>query len=163
MATRSSAAQRRAQQQAAAARQANVAQLRAHRRATYGPYRLADVRTWFSWQWLCGLAALAIVAALPAMLGDGPVAETVWLVAVAIGLIVWAIWLAALHVAQAQARRAVAAQAALVHQHAQAEAARLAAERAAYLAPRQVGNTWRHGACTVNHRTYEAAQRCRRG
>jgi hypothetical protein len=163
MASRSTAAQRQIQQQAAAQQRAHVAQLRAERRATYGPYRVADVRTWFGWQWFWGLGALAVVAALPAMLGDGPIAQIVWLIAVAPGLIAWGVWVARLHAAQAPARQAAAARAALAYQQAQAEAARLAAERAAYLTPRQVGNTWRHGACAVNHRTRDAALRCRQG
>lgn len=125
--------------------------------------RQADVRTWFGWQWFWAFAALAIVAALPAVLGDGPIAEVVWLIAVALGLVMWGIWVVRRHAAEAPARRAAAARAALAFQQAQAEAARLAAERTAYLAPRQIGTAWRHGACVVNHRTPDAALRCRRG
>src|SRR4051794_10451146 len=167
MTSRSAAAQRRAQRQvaadAAAQQRAHVAHVRAQRRASYGPYRVADVRTWFGWQWFCGLTALTVVAALPAILGDGPIAQIVWLIAVALGLVAWGIWLAQRHAGQAPARQAAAAHAALAFQGAQAEAARLAAERTAYLAPRQVGNAWRHGACPIDHRTVDAALRCRRG
>src|SRR3954452_23157875 len=91
MTSRSAAAQRRAQRQvaadAAAQQRAHVAHVRAQRRASYGPYRVADVRTWFGWQWFCGLTALTVVAALPAILGDGPIAQIVWLIAVALGLV----------------------------------------------------------------------------
>lgn len=157
------AAQRHAQAVAAAQRRTQVAHQRAQRRATYGSYRFADVRTWFSWQWLLAILALGVIVVLPVSLGDGPAAETVWLVAVGLGVLAWGTRVAQLSAAQAPARRAAAEHAARTEQAAQAEAARRAAEQAAYLAPRQVGNAWRHGQCTVNHRTLDAAQRCRRG
>jgi hypothetical protein len=106
---------------------------------------------------------LAIVAALPGMLGDGPGAETIWLIAIAAGLGAWGMWLGRLHTAQAPARRAAIDQAQHERRRELAEQARRAEEHAAYLAPRQVGNAWHHGACTINHRTHAAAQRCRLG
>lgn len=158
-----SAAQRRAQAAAAAEHRAYVARKRAQRRATYGPFKLADARTWFSWHWLGAIIALGVVAALPSMLGDGPIAETIWLVAVVIGVSAWGIWVVQLHSAQAPTRRAAAQQATFARQQAEAEAARRAGAYAAFIAPRQIGRAWHHGNCTINHRTYDAAARCRRG
>jgi len=169
------AARRRAHQQAVAAQHhAQVARNRSQRRATYGAYSVADMRTWFFWHWVAALIAIAVAAALPTMIGDGPTAEDAWLIAMVLGLAVWGTWVSRLHAAQAPARRAAAeraaldrqraeAEAALARQQAAVEAARRAAEYAAYMAPKQVGNAWHHGACTINHRTWDVASRCRRG
>jgi hypothetical protein len=154
-----SAAQLNAQAAAAAQRRTHIDGQRAQRRATFGSYRVADARTWFFWQWLLALAALSAVAVLPLAVGDGPTAEKIWLVAVASGVLMWAIRLAQVHAAQAPSRRAATEHAARAEQTALADAAR----RAAYLAPRQIGNTWRHGQCAVNHRTRDVALRCNRG
>lgn len=168
-------AQRRAAQSAAAAAHRNqVTANRAQRRATYGPYKVADVRTWYCWHWLLGIVGLLLVLALPAMIGDGPSAQAVWAISVGLGVLVWVAWVVRLHVEQAPARRQAAAQAAWVRQQTEAAEAharhqaqlvanRRAAEYAAYMAPKQVGNVWRHGGCPVNHRTRDVAVRCTRG
>lgn len=161
------AAQRRAQAAALAEQQAirraEVVRARLRRRTLYGPYRIADVRTWFSGQWLLSLAALAVVIALPAMLGDGAAEQAVWLAAVAVGILVWGVWVARLHASQAPERRAAVEEMAQVRREADAAAARQAAEHAAYMAPRQVGNSWHHGACVINHRSADTAARCGKG
>jgi hypothetical protein len=168
-------AQRRARQSAAtAAHRAQVAANRAQRRETYGAYKVADVRTWFSWHWLLGIVGLLLALALPGMIGDGPNAQAVWAIAVGAGIVVWVAWVVRLHAEQAPARRQAAAHAASARQQAEAaeaqarhqaqlEAARRAAEYAAYMAPKQVGTVWRHGGCPVNHRTRDVAARCTRG
>jgi hypothetical protein len=121
-----SAAQRHAPTASAAQQRAQVAHKRAQRRATYGSYRVADVRTWFSWQWLWALIALVVVTALPLTFGDGPAAEVVWIIALTIGVLLWGIWVARLHAAQSPARQAGAQNAALTPQLAHVEAARRA-------------------------------------
>src|SRR5689334_12310128 len=111
------------------------------------------------WAVLIAIVVLLVIAGLPAILNDGPVAEGIWIAALLAGLLAAAIrW-----TLDAPARRAKAQAAALAQQQAQMEAARLAAERAEWLAPRRVGNAWHHGACTINHRTYDTAARCTRG
>ncbi|HEV7192167.1 MAG TPA: hypothetical protein VGN35_03100 [Jatrophihabitantaceae bacterium] len=102
---------------------------------------------------------VVVVLALPVMLKDGPVAEGIWLGAILAGLIVAAIRWAD----DAPARRQRAQAAALARRQAQIEAARRAAEHAAWLAPKRIGNARHHGGCTTNHRTYDTAARCTRG
>lgn len=158
---RAQAAARAAQRQASAAR---VADARAKRQYLYGPVRLNDPRTWHSGHTVLFLVALAVVFALPAMVGDGPVAIGVWAIAVCAGLIAWMVWLA---------RRVAAERPAFAARRQQYDDVRFAAEREraaaiaahqAYLALRQVGpNVWTHGACTINHRSPDTASRCTRG
>lgn len=81
--------------------------------------------------WGIALRAVAVIVviALPTILSDGPVVEGVWIAALLAGLVVavirWAL--------DAPVRRAKAHAGAVARQQAQAEAARLAAERAIWL------------------------------
>lgn len=103
--------------------------------------------------------AVVVVIALPTILNDGPVVEGVWIAALLAGLVVAVIrW-----TLDAPVRRAKAQAGAVARQQAQTEVARLAAERAIWLAPKRIGKVWHHGNCSVNHRTYDTAARCSRG
>lgn len=154
-------AARTAQREAAAAR---VAEARAKRHYLYGPVRLSDPRTWHSGQTVLLLVALAVVFALPTMVGDGPVASGIWALAVCVGLIAWMVWLARHSAADRPALAARRQQYADAQLAAERERAAAIAAHQAYLAPRQVGpNVWSHGACTINHRSSDTARRCTRG
>ena len=157
------AAQRQAQAARRAANQRRVSAARAERHARYGAFKAQDPRTWHTEQTILALILLIIVFSLPAILGDGAVAGWIWAAAVLVGLSAWAVWLYRLHDFEAPGRdTGIQQRQQAVVAEAQA-AAQARADHAAYLAPHQIGNAWRHGACPVNHRTPDAAYRCTKG
>lgn len=162
------AAQRRAQaaRQTArrAAHQRHLQEARSRRLAVYGPFTPQDPRTWHATQTVLAVIAVLILFALPAIVGDGPVASAIWAVAVVAGLVAWAVWVIRRHIAERPARAAAREQQAAASAAAQHRAAEAHAAHMAYLAPMMVApNAWHHGACTINHRTEDTARRCTKG